>query len=458
MNLTNSIRGDPEDGIFRMNAENSQEEDVIKQLNIGFVRRGIDVSLFGWLDQGIRMALVAPTRGYRLFLAMPSTYSLERIIVIRAFGAELCITDISKGIDGVLIKVNELPETTPNSYFLKQFENPANPKMVLSVLKVLFLMVEALISKGALEARFDISMFCVIDDAHGNDDVYGVLEKVISPRELWEPLEIMKIIEEEARRLAVIREVPMNRSAKRVGQRPKYSENTFALLTTFNKVDMEVPITKDYKELAGMCLVLVPYNGHVGEGGGRKADVVTAASSLKSVCLIRIMSPFTSSNIKPLTASSLGRFNNLLHSHGIIDDVMIAPYAGIEELAQFCGAEKAFAEWIARAMGGSVPFEEAAVSLVSSNLHWRMSRTFFKRGPKAKELIAEIELLKEEGVNREHHLLTLYRTIFEQCVSHPSSGQADVLIGGCLIEYARKLSKEYIQAIFARTASSYLFY
>ncbi|GJV95345.1 hypothetical protein Tco_1546922 [Tanacetum coccineum] len=41
-----------EEGIFRMNAENSQEEDVIKQLNIGFVRRGIDVSLFGWLDQG----------------------------------------------------------------------------------------------------------------------------------------------------------------------------------------------------------------------------------------------------------------------------------------------------------------------------------------------------------------------------------------------------------------------
>ncbi|GJX94673.1 reverse transcriptase [Tanacetum coccineum] len=123
-----SYLGD-EEGIFRMNAENSQEEDVIKQLNIGFVRRGIDVSLFGWLDQGIGMALVAPTRGYRLFLAMPSTYSMERMIVIRAFRAELCITDIWKGIDGVLNNVNELPETTPNSYFLMQFENPTNPRI-----------------------------------------------------------------------------------------------------------------------------------------------------------------------------------------------------------------------------------------------------------------------------------------------------------------------------------------
>ncbi|GKD77851.1 cysteine synthase-like protein, partial [Tanacetum coccineum] len=79
--------------------------------------------------RGIGLALVAATRGYMLFLVMPSTYSLERIIVIRAFAAELCITDISKGIDGVLIKVNELPETTPNSYFLKQFENLANPKV-----------------------------------------------------------------------------------------------------------------------------------------------------------------------------------------------------------------------------------------------------------------------------------------------------------------------------------------
>ncbi|GJU62132.1 phosphoserine phosphatase, chloroplastic, partial [Tanacetum coccineum] len=73
----------------------------------------------------------------------------------------------------------------------------------------------------------------------------------------------------------------------------------------------------------------------------------------------------------------------LLQAHkSIIDDVMITLYAGIDELTDFRGARKAFTEWTARAMGGLVPFEETlAVSSVSSKLHWRISRTSFKRGP-----------------------------------------------------------------------------
>nr|GEV02002.1 hypothetical protein [Tanacetum cinerariifolium] len=66
----------------------------------------------------------------------------------------------------------------------------------------------------------------------------------------------------------------------------------------------------------------------------------------------------------------------------------MAPFGPIDELAEFYGAGKAFAEWTARAVGamgamvGSVLFKEAlAVSIVSSNLHWRVFRTFFKRGP-----------------------------------------------------------------------------
>ena len=80
-------------------------------------------------NTGIALAFVAAVKGYQCILTMPETMSVERRIVLRAFGAKLVLTEGAKGMRGAIDRANQILSELPDAFMPQQFRNPANPEI-----------------------------------------------------------------------------------------------------------------------------------------------------------------------------------------------------------------------------------------------------------------------------------------------------------------------------------------